>query len=155
MSSRKRARMCPVIESIRPFKEPFRKKQGGNITQELVAFFSSLCLRSREYFCIVLYFPIITRTSKASPFFCALTKRNFTLSLLGLSRLCSIGTFWAIVLPFWAIFEQNIGLENISSPKKLTFDRKLQFMRIFLNIYQPVWTPNFLFHNVSPAKKGI
>ena len=93
VSSRKRARMCRVIESIRAFKEPFRKKQGGNITQELVAFFSSLCLRSREYFCIVPYFPIITRTSKASPFFCALTKRNFTLSLLGLSRLCSIGTF--------------------------------------------------------------
>ena len=69
--------------------------------------------------------------------------------LLGLSRLCSAtfeqllafgATFCGFsnleqVLPFRAIFEQNIGLEHISSTKKSTISWKTSIHANFLKAY--------------------
>ena len=71
---------------------------------------------------------------------------------LGLSRLCSAtfeqllafgGTFCGFsnleqVLPFRAIFEQNIGLEHISSTKKSTISWKTSIHANFLKAYHVI-----------------
>ena len=73
-------------------------------------------------------------------------------SLLGLSRLCSAtfeqllafgATFCGFsnleqVLPFRAIFEQNIGLEHISSTKKSTISWKTSIHANFLKAYHVI-----------------
>ena len=72
--------------------------------------------------------------------------------LLGLSRLCSAtfeqllafgATFCGFsnleqVLPFRAIFEQNIGLEHISSTKKSTISWKTSIHANFLKAYHVI-----------------
>ena len=72
---------------------------------------------------------------------------------LGLSRLCSAtleqllafgATFCGFsnleqVLPFRAIFEQNIGLEHISSTNKSTISWKTSIHANFLKAYQCIW----------------
>ena len=40
------------------------------------------------------------------------------------------------ILPFWATFEQNIGLEHKSSTKKSTISYKTLIYANFLNVYQ-------------------
>ena len=71
---------------------------------------------------------------------------------LGLSRLCSAtfeqllafgATFCGFsnleqVLPFRAIFEQNIGLEHISSTKKSTISWKTSIHANFLKAYHVI-----------------
>ena len=73
--------------------------------------------------------------------------------IVGLSRLCAAtfeqllafgATFCGFsnleqVLPFRAIFEQNIGLEHISSPKKSTISWKTSIHANFLKAYQCIW----------------
>ena len=73
-------------------------------------------------------------------------------SLIGLSRLCSAtfeqllafgATFCGFsnleqVLPFRAIFEQNIGLEHISSTKKSTISWKTSIHANFLKAYHVI-----------------
>ena len=72
--------------------------------------------------------------------------------LIGLSRLCSAtfeqllafgATFCGFsnleqVLPFRAIFEQNIGLEHISSTKKSTISWKTSIHANFLKAYHVI-----------------
>ena len=72
--------------------------------------------------------------------------------ILGLSRLCSAtfeqrlafgATFCGFsnleqVLPFRAIFEQNIGLEHISSTKKSTISWKTSIHANFLKAYHVI-----------------
>ena len=83
-------------------------------------------------------------------------------SWIGLSRLCSAtfeqllafgATFCGFsnlekVLPFRAIFEQNIGLEHISSTKKSTISWKTSIQKGFL-----VFWPMHLAHSKSPPSK--
>ena len=78
---------------------------------------------------------------------------------VGLSRLCSEtfeqrlafgATFCGFsnleqVLPFRAIFEQNIGLEHISSTKKSTISRKTSIHANFLKAYHVI---NLIINNV-------
>ena len=73
-------------------------------------------------------------------------------SQIGLSRLCSAtfeqllafgATFCGFsnleqVLPFRAIFEQNIGLEHISSTKKSTISWKTSIHANFLKAYHVI-----------------
>ena len=77
---------------------------------------------------------------------------GLTMTQLGLSRLCSAtfeqllafgATFCGFsnreqVLPFRAIFEQNIGLEHISSTKKSTISRKTSIHANFLKAYHVI-----------------
>ena len=82
----------------------------------------------------------------------SIERSNLRLSLLGLSRLCSAtfeqllafgATFCGFsnleqVLPFRAIFEQNIGLEHISSTKKSTISWKTSIHANFLKAYHVI-----------------
>ena len=77
---------------------------------------------------------------------------NFKRMYIGLSRLCSAtfeqllafgATFCGFsnleqVLPFRAIFEQNIGLEHISSTKKSTISWKTSIHANFLKAYHVI-----------------
>ena len=77
---------------------------------------------------------------------------EITCSQVGLSRLCSAtfeqllafgATFCGFsnleqVLPFRAIFEQNIGLEHISSTKKSTISWKTSIHANFLKAYHVI-----------------
>ena len=79
-------------------------------------------------------------------------ERNWRTKRLGLSRLCSAtfeqllafgATFCGFsnleqVLPFRAIFEQNIGLEHISSTKKSTISWKTSIHANFLKAYHVI-----------------
>ena len=79
-------------------------------------------------------------------------KLRFSEMQLGLSRLCSAtfeqllafgATFCSFsnleqVLPFRAIFEQNIGLEHISSTKKSTISWKTSIHANFLMAYHVI-----------------
>ena len=83
----------------------------------------------------------------------ALICLNFVLGFrVGLSRLCS-GTFEQLLafgatfcgfsnleqaLPYRAIFEQNIGLEHISSTKKSTISWKTSIHTNFLKAYHVI-----------------
>ena len=76
----------------------------------------------------------------------------FIVGRIGLSRLCSAtfeqllafgATFCGFsnleqVLPFRAIFEQNIGLEHISSTKKSTISWKTSIHANFLKAYHVI-----------------
>ena len=87
------------------------------------------------------------------PFACLNKGKDLFLRLgVGLSRLCSAtfeqllafgATFCGFsnleqVLPFRAIFEQNIGLEHISSTKKSTISWKTSIHANFLKAYHVI-----------------
>ena len=95
-----------------------------------------------------------THTSLALGHSRSKTPRSFcqVVSRVGLSRLCSAtfeqllafgATFCGFsnleqVLPFRAIFEQNIGLEHISSTKKSTISWKTSIHANFLKAYHVI-----------------
>ena len=90
--------------------------------------------------------PIILLKSNKFNMDAVSVKKSIVLDRHLLSNGCVVlATMLKQLLPFSEICEQNIGLENISRPKKLTFHTKLQFIGIFLNVYPPVWTSNFVF----------
>ena len=92
------------------------------------------------------------RSRGSSVLFSAKQGAPFAWWALGLSRLCSAtfeqllafgATFCGFsnleqVLPFRAIFEQNIGLEHISSTKKSTISWKTSIHANFLKAYHVI-----------------
>ena len=98
------------------------------------------CLRSLEYFCIIS-FPahekkLIVRPSQASALrlLYALSTRPVPIVLdrhLLSNSFAVLATLSNFCLPE-NFFQQNIGLENIASPKKMTFSQKTSIYGNFL-----------------------
>ena len=104
---------------------------------------------NRSFFSIADFFVRVTSLieRQVSP-----QEEKSNVSSLGLSRLCSAtfeqllafgATFCGFsnleqVLPFRAIFEQNIGLEHISSTKKSTISWKTSIHANFLKAYHVI-----------------
>ena len=87
------------------------------------------CLRSLEYFCIISFRAhekkVIVRPSQASAllllYALSISPVPIVLDRLLLSNSFAVLATLSNFCLSEKFFEQNIGLENISSPKKLTF----------------------------------